>query len=142
MAPSFCTTVPNKSEHVRPPGPAYGLPVTVPETGPAEPSATPTSYLERVDPDELATTLKVLSQLHLLAPDHPDVRTVKHATGHMWKLIKKTRRAALRAERAAHDRAVVERTATLPAPLLARLERKAQKLQERFARKYAPGTDV
>lgn len=28
------------------------------------------------------------------------------------------------------------------APLLARLERKAQKLQERFARKYAPGTDV
>ncbi len=110
--PFFCTTGPNKSEHVRTPGPAYGLPVTVPETGPAEPSATPTSYLERVDPDELATTLKVLSQLHLLAPDHPDVRTVKHATGHMWKLIKKTRRAALRAERAAHDRAVVERTAT------------------------------
>ena len=28
------------------------------------------------------------------------------------------------------------------APLLARLERKAQNLQERFARKYAPGTDV
>ncbi len=108
----FRATPPNKSEHVRTRGAAYGLPVTVPETGPAEPSATPTSYLERVDPDELATTLKVLSELHLLAPDHPDVRTVKHATGHMWKLIKKTRRAALRAERAAHDRAVVERTAT------------------------------
>ena len=110
--PFFCTTGPDKSEHVRTRRSAYGLPVTVPETGPAEPSATPASYLERVAPDELATTLKVLSQLHLLAPDHPDVRTVKHATGHMWKLIKKTRRAALRAERAAHDRAVVERTAT------------------------------
>ena len=95
----FCTTVPNKSEHVRTRGPAYGHPVTQPP----EPTATDATYLERVDPDELATTLKVLSELHLLAPDHPDVRTVKHATGHMWKLIKKTRRAALRAERAAHE---------------------------------------
>ncbi len=72
----------------------------------------PRSTLDRIDPDELATTLKVLGQLHHLDPAHPDVRTVKHATGHMWKLIKKSRRAALREERAAHDQAVIELTAT------------------------------
>jgi len=72
----------------------------------------PSSTLDRIDPDELATTLKVLGQLHHLDPAHPDVRTVKHATGHMWKLIKKSRRAALREERAAHDQAVIELTAT------------------------------
>ncbi len=71
-----------------------------------------TSPLTRIDPDELATTLKVLGELHHLDPAHPDVRTVKHATGHMWKLIKKTRRAAIRAERATQDQAVIERTAT------------------------------
>jgi len=71
-----------------------------------------TQYQSRIDPDELATTLKVLGELHHLDPEHPDVRTVKHATGHMWKLIKKTRRAAIRAERAAQDQAVIERTAT------------------------------
>ncbi|RHW29002.1 SDR family NAD(P)-dependent oxidoreductase [Nocardioides immobilis] len=54
----------------------------------------------------------MLGQLHHLDPAHPDVRTVKHATGHMWKLIKKARRAALREERAAHDQAVIELTAT------------------------------
>ncbi len=68
--------------------------------------------LDRIDPDELATTLKVLGELHHLDPTHPDVRTVKHATGHMWKLIKKTRRAAIRAERSALDQAVIGRTAT------------------------------
>jgi NAD(P)-dependent dehydrogenase (short-subunit alcohol dehydrogenase family) len=71
-----------------------------------------TPYQSRIDPDELATTLKVLGELHHLDPAHPDVRTVKHATGHMWKLIKKTRRAAIRAERAAQDQAVIELTAT------------------------------
>ena len=68
--------------------------------------------LDRIDPDELAVTLKVLGELHRLDPDHPDVRTVKHATGYMWKLVKKARRTALREERHAHDRAVTELTAT------------------------------
>ena len=68
--------------------------------------------LERIDPDELATTLKVLGELHRLDPEHPDVRTVKHATGYMWKLLKRSRRAAIRDERQAHDRAVTELTAT------------------------------
>jgi len=68
--------------------------------------------LERIDPDELAVTLRVLGQLHLLDPEHPDVRTVKHATGYMWKLVKKSRRAALREERQEHDNAIISLTAT------------------------------
>lgn len=68
--------------------------------------------LERIDPDELATTLKVLRELHRLDPEHPDVRTVKHATGYMWKLLRRSRRAALRQDRQDHDRSVTELTAT------------------------------
>ena len=68
--------------------------------------------LERIDPDELAVTLKVLGQLHRLDPEHPDVRTVKHATGYMWKLLRRSRRAALRQDRQTHDRTVTELTAT------------------------------
>ena len=68
--------------------------------------------LERIDPDELATTLKVLRELHCLDPEHPDVRTVKHATGYMWKLLRRSRRAALRQGRQEHDRSVTELTAT------------------------------
>lgn len=68
--------------------------------------------LERIDPDELAVTLKVLAELHRLDPDHPDVRTVKHATGYMWKLLRRSRRAASRQERQDHDRTITELTAT------------------------------
>lgn len=79
---------------------------------PSEASHDGAPYLDRVDPDELAVTLKVLGELHHLDPAHPDVQTVKRATGKMWKLIKKTRRAEIRAERMAADREVIERTAT------------------------------
>jgi len=65
-----------------------------------------------IDPDDLATALRVLRQLPELAPDHPDVTTVKRAASYMYKLIKKQRRAEIRAERHAHDLAVSERTAT------------------------------
>ena len=68
--------------------------------------------LDRIDPAELAVTLKVLRELHRLDPEHPDVSTVKHATGRMWKLLKKSRRAALREERQAHDQAIISLTAT------------------------------
>ncbi|UDY24796.1 SDR family NAD(P)-dependent oxidoreductase [Nocardioides sp. Kera G14] len=68
--------------------------------------------LERIDPDELAITLKVLGELHMLDPDHDDVRTVKRATSYMWKLIKKARRSEIRLEKQQHDQSIIEKTAT------------------------------
>ncbi|WP_460794022.1 SDR family NAD(P)-dependent oxidoreductase [Nocardioides pacificus] len=70
------------------------------------------SELERLDPDELATAVKVLGQLHRLPDDHPDVTTVKHAASHMYKALKRTRRERKRAAEAAADRAIIEATAT------------------------------
>jgi len=66
----------------------------------------------RIDPDELAITLKVLAQLPTLPPDHDDIRTVKRAASYMYKLIKKARRAEIREIRQAHDQAIIESTAT------------------------------
>jgi NAD(P)-dependent dehydrogenase (short-subunit alcohol dehydrogenase family) len=65
-----------------------------------------------IDPDELATTLKVLSQLQDLPPDHDDVRTVKRAASYMYKMIKKARRAEIRQIRIDHDQRIIESTAT------------------------------
>lgn len=72
----------------------------------------PDTPLERIDPDELATTVKVLRQLHELPSEHPDVTTVKHAASHMYKALKQTRRLRKREAEAAADRAVIEATAT------------------------------
>ncbi|TNC23459.1 SDR family NAD(P)-dependent oxidoreductase, partial [Mumia zhuanghuii] len=66
----------------------------------------------RIDPDDLATTLKVLRQLPDLHPDHPDIRTVKREASFMYKLIKKARRDEIRQERQRHDQEVIEKTAT------------------------------
>lgn len=68
--------------------------------------------MERIDPDELAITVKVLKQLHQLPPEHEDVTTVKRAASHMYKALKQTRRLLKREAEAAADRAVIEATAT------------------------------
>jgi len=68
--------------------------------------------VQRIDPEDLATTLRVLEQLPHLPPDHDDIRTVKRAASYMYKLLKKARRAEIRAERQRHDQEVIERTAT------------------------------
>jgi NAD(P)-dependent dehydrogenase (short-subunit alcohol dehydrogenase family) len=65
-----------------------------------------------IDPDDLATAVRVLGQLHHLPDDHPDIRAVKHAASHMYKALKKERRTRKREAELAADRAVTERTAT------------------------------
>ena len=67
---------------------------------------------ERVDPADLAATLRVLSQLSKLSESDPDLKTVKQAASHMYKALKRERRARKRAAEAAADRAVTESTAT------------------------------
>ncbi|MFT4011127.1 MAG: SDR family NAD(P)-dependent oxidoreductase [Nocardioidaceae bacterium] len=73
-------------------------------TPPAEPG--------RIDPDDLAATLRVLGELHQLPEDDPDLVTVKRAASHMYKALKKERRLRKRAAEAAADLAVTEATAT------------------------------
>ncbi|WP_122819108.1 SDR family NAD(P)-dependent oxidoreductase [Nocardioides pantholopis] len=70
------------------------------------------SPLDGIDPDDLATAVRVLNQLHELPDDHPDIRTVKHAASHMYKALKRERRTRKREAELAHDRAVTEATAT------------------------------
>jgi len=71
---------------------------------------------QRVDPDDLATTLRVLGMLHELAPDDPDIQVVKRATGVMASRIRKARRREARtvalAPGRAHDQRILESTAT------------------------------
>jgi NAD(P)-dependent dehydrogenase (short-subunit alcohol dehydrogenase family) len=70
------------------------------------------THHDRIDPDELAVTVRVLERLHELADDHPDVTTVKRAASHMYKALKRERRARKREAEVAADRAVTEATAT------------------------------
>ncbi len=65
-----------------------------------------------IDPEDLATTLRVLQTLHHLPGEHPDHIAVKRAASHMYKSIKSERKLAKRAEELAHDRAITELTAT------------------------------
>lgn len=76
----------------------------------------PEASAPRLDPDDLATTLRVLEQLPHLAPDDPAIQVVKRAAGTMYKRIRKARRAeareaALRPGRE-HDQRVLDATAT------------------------------
>lgn len=65
-----------------------------------------------IDPADLATTVRVLNQLHQLDEDHPDIVTVKRAASHMYKALKKERRTRKREAELAADRAITEATAT------------------------------
>ena len=65
-----------------------------------------------IPPDDLETTLRVLSTLHELDPEHPDFIAVRHATAHMFRAVKVHRRLTKRAEVLAADTAVIEATAT------------------------------
>ncbi|MGA8257583.1 MAG: short-chain dehydrogenase, partial [Nocardioides sp.] len=65
-----------------------------------------------IDPDDLATTLRVLGSLHDVPEDDPDHIAVKRAASHMYKALKRERRTAKREAELAHDRAITEATAT------------------------------
>lgn len=65
-----------------------------------------------IDPDDLATALRVLSTLHELDHEHPDFIAVRHATAHMFRAVKVHRRMTKRAEVLAADKAVIAATAT------------------------------
>ncbi len=78
----------------------------VPET----PADAPPSHV--IDPDDLATTLRVLASLSDVDEDHPDFTTVRNATAAMIKAVKQSRRRERRAAIAEADSAVVAATAT------------------------------
>ncbi|MFT4124084.1 MAG: SDR family NAD(P)-dependent oxidoreductase [Microbacteriaceae bacterium] len=65
-----------------------------------------------MDPDDLATTLRVLASMDALDERHPDFVAVRRATARMVKAVKRVRRRAIRDAVAAADRAVVAATAT------------------------------
>ncbi len=69
-----------------------------------------------VDPDDLATTLRVLGMLHELPAGHEDIAAVKRATGSMHNRVKKARRRearqAERGPKVAHDQKILDATAT------------------------------
>jgi NAD(P)-dependent dehydrogenase (short-subunit alcohol dehydrogenase family) len=68
--------------------------------------------LPQLDPDDLATALRVLEQLPRLDPDDPAIQTVKRATGRMYKQIRKARRREAKRPQVEHDEALLARTAT------------------------------
>ena len=68
--------------------------------------------LEQIDPEDLATALKVLELLPELDAGHPDIETIKRATGRMYKRVRKSRRRAALRPQVEHDEAVIALTAT------------------------------
>ena len=67
---------------------------------------------ERIDPAELETCLKLISELDRLPVDHPDSITVQQATAGLYKSVKRRRRQEKRREVVEHDAEVTSRTAT------------------------------
>ncbi|KAA1028864.1 SDR family NAD(P)-dependent oxidoreductase [Pseudonocardia sp. EV170527-09] len=65
-----------------------------------------------MDPDELATALKVLAQVDELPPEHPDAVAVRRATAGIWKSVRLRRRAEKRQAEKSSDEAVTAATAT------------------------------
>lgn len=76
------------------------------------PRSTPDSDTPRIDPADLAATLRVLESLHGLDEEDPDFIAVRRATAHMIRAVKVQRRLAKRTEISEADRAVIAATAT------------------------------
>ncbi len=67
---------------------------------------------DQIDPDDLATALRVLEQAGQLDQEDPAYTALRRATGGFFKAAKQERRRSKRQAEAAADRAVVESTAT------------------------------
>ena len=72
----------------------------------------PHPHPQPIDPADLATTLRVLAAMQDLDEDSDTFITVRRATAHMFKAVKKARRRELRDAVQDADRAVVAATAT------------------------------
>jgi NAD(P)-dependent dehydrogenase (short-subunit alcohol dehydrogenase family) len=68
--------------------------------------------MSHIDPDDLATALKVLAQVDELDPEHPDAVAVRRATARVWKSVKARRKSARRKAVTDADNAVFAATAT------------------------------
>ncbi|NQU36655.1 MAG: SDR family NAD(P)-dependent oxidoreductase, partial [Actinobacteria bacterium] len=65
-----------------------------------------------IDPDDLATCLRVFQELDDLPVEHPDAVAVRRATAGLFKSVKKRRRIEHREKVMASDNAVIAATAT------------------------------
>ncbi len=65
-----------------------------------------------IDPDDLATCLRVFEQLNDLPVEHPDAIAIQRATAGLFKTVRKRRRVERREEVKANDDAVIAATAT------------------------------
>ena len=74
--------------------------------------STDQDWPDRLDPDDVATCIRVLGESEKLDPDHPDAAAIRRATGAIFKTLKKRRREERRNAVADADRAVVHATAT------------------------------
>ena len=68
--------------------------------------------MNAIDPLELSTCLRVLSEIESLPPEHPDAVAIRRATAGLWKSVKQARRHAKRGAITAADDAVTAATAT------------------------------
>ncbi|AKE41235.1 Dehydrogenase/oxidoreductase [Corynebacterium kutscheri] len=65
-----------------------------------------------INPNDLATCLRVLEQAGALPVDDPQSQTLQHAVSKLFKEVKKTRRKAAKAARRAADAEILAATAT------------------------------
>ncbi|MDQ5894883.1 MAG: hypothetical protein QG596_1144 [Actinomycetota bacterium] len=67
---------------------------------------------QRVDPEDLETALRVISELDRLPVEHPDSISVQQATAGLYKSVRKRRKLEKRRQVLEHDAEITARTAT------------------------------
>ena len=67
---------------------------------------------QRIDPEDLETALRVISELDRLPVEHPDSVTVQQATAGLYKSVRKRRKLEKRRQVLEHDAEITARTAT------------------------------